>query len=62
MLQGGSFVAGISINHPLFGISNLKAKRYAVEAIDHGAEDSTGRNDIADIFNCSSSMIRRSKT
>jgi len=38
MLRGGYLMAGISIKGPLFGISNLKAKRYAVGAIDHGAE------------------------
>jgi len=55
-------MAGISIKGPLFGISNLKAKRYAIGAIDHGAEASTGRNGIADLFNWSSSMIRKSRT
>jgi hypothetical protein len=44
MLRGGSLMAGISIKGPLFGISNLKARRYATDAIDHGAEESTGRN------------------
>ena len=39
-------MARISIKGPLFGISNLKARRYAIDAIDHGAEESTGRNGI----------------
>lgn len=55
-------MAGISIKGPLFGISNLKARRYAIDAIDHGAEESTGQNGISELFNCSSSMIRRSRT
>ena len=55
-------MARISIKGPLFGISNLKARRYATGAIDHGAEESTGRNGVAASFNCSSSMIRRSGT
>jgi hypothetical protein len=55
-------MARISIKGPLFGISNLKARRYATDAIDHGAEESTDRNGIAAPFDCSSSMIRRSST
>src|SRR4051812_30628290 len=34
MLQAGSFMAGISIKDLLFGISNLKARRYAI-GINH---------------------------
>ena len=46
---------------PLFGISNLKARRYATDAIDHGAESRQPEWRAAP-FNCSSSMIRRSRT
>jgi hypothetical protein len=38
MLRRGTLMAGISIKGPLFGISNLKARRYAIDAIDHGAQ------------------------
>jgi hypothetical protein len=55
-------MAGISIKDPLFGISNLTARRYVIDAIDHGAEESAGQNGIATPFICSSSMIRRSRT
>ena len=34
-------MAGISIKDLLFGISNLKARRYAIDAIDHGAQAGT---------------------
>jgi hypothetical protein len=41
MLREGSRMAEISINGQLFGISNLKARRYAGDAIDHGAQAGT---------------------
>ena len=55
ILREGSRMAGISIKGQLFGISNLKARRYAIDVIDHGAEKPASRNGIPAAFRRSSS-------